>query len=597
MQSVHVKKWKTLGLGVSAVTMLAACDGGGSSDGNTLAAAPALPQLAPAVAANYSGDCSAIPAQLTGLANTRIISATTVAASVLNGAATGEHCLVTGAMNERFSPVDGNNYAIGFEMRIPKNWNGRFFYQANGGLDGVVRPAVGQVSGQTTASSSALSKGFAVLSSDAGHPQPTPFFGLDPQARLDYGYNAVAQLTPMAKNLLKAVYGKAPDRSYFGGCSNGGRHTMVAAARFSDQYDGFLAGDPGFNLPKAAVAQLWGAQQYATLATSTVTVPDNGSGTPVALPDINTAFSPGELNLVSAKIIEKCDALDGVVDGQVSDLKACQTAFNVSTAVPTCSGGPNARDGATCLSANQKTVLANVFAGARNSAGNPLYSSFPFDAGINTANWRMWKLAFSVQLDPGSVGFDFTTPPQTNTKTFSGLPFALSFNVDTDAPKIFATNATYPVASMTFMTPPDPTNLALLKNRGAKMLVYHGTSDPIFSYNDTANWYEGLRTANNGDASNFARLYAVPGMNHCSEGPAADSFDMLAPLVDWVEQGKAPASITAQVRGPGHVSGANTELPANWSPTRSRPLCPYPQVARYKGTGSTEDAANFSCSI
>lgn len=174
-----------------------------------------------------------------------------------------EHCVVNGKMNERVSPVDGKTYAIGFQMRLPTEWNGRFFYQGNGGTDGSVTAAYGNILGGGPTSNGLL-KGFAVISSDAGHnddrssPVSGGVFGIDPQARLDYGYNAVGQLTPMAKKLVKTYYGKMPDKSYIVGSSNGGRHTMVAASRFADQYDGYLAGAPGFNLPKAAVAQLWG---------------------------------------------------------------------------------------------------------------------------------------------------------------------------------------------------------------------------------------------------------------------------------------------------------------------------------------------------
>ena len=148
---------------------------------------------------------------------------------------------------------------------------------------------------------------------------------------------------------------------------------------------------------------------------------------------------------------------------------------------------------------------------------------------------------------------------------------------------------------MSFMTPPNPSNLSTLKNRGAKMMLYHGTNDPIFSSDDTTTWYNDLRGANGGDASNFARFYRVPGMNHCSGGPAADQFDMLTPLVNWVEKGQAPDSVVASVRGPGNAAAVNADVPATWSATRTRPLCPYPQVARYNGTGDIESAASFSC--
>lgn len=568
-------------LGTLTALTLSAC--GGNSETLTPAG---IPQLSPATGSAFNGDCAALQPLLTSLVNTTITLATTVPAGSLTvaGSPIQEHCRLVGKMNQRVSPVDGNNYAIGFEIRMPKNWNGRFFYQANGGIDGNIGTATGGIGGGG-ALSNGLSKGFAVLSSDAGHSGPTPFFGLDPQARLDYGYNAVGQLTPMAKNLIKTVYGKSPDRSYLVGCSNGGRHAMVAASRYADQYDGIVAGDPGFNLPKAAVAQLWGVQQYAGLATATV-------GT-TGLPDITTSFTVAELNMVSTKILDKCDALDGATDGLIGDLKACQSAFNLTRDVPVCTG---ARDG-TCLTYAQKTVLANVHSGARNSSGAAIYTSFPYDAGINGTSgsgWRAWKFGNSLTRDPGAVAFIFSTPPVPNPGTFNDLAYAFNFNMDLDAPKIFATNGTYTVAPMTFMTPPEPTNLSTLKNRGAKLIVYHGTSDPIFSYDDTASWYEGLRAANGGDASSFARLFPVPGMNHCSGGPAADQFDMVDAIVKWVEQGAAPETVIATARGAGAVS-VNTEVPSGWSANRTRPLCAYPKVPRYNGTGNMELASSFTC--
>lgn len=488
------------------------------------------------------------------------------------------HCLVQGRMNERVSAVDGQRYAIGFEMRLPRAWNGRFFYQANGGLDGVVVPALGGIGGGGPAST-ALQMGFAVISADAGHAGSMgPRFGLDPQARQDYGYNAVAQLTPVAKNLIAQAYGRGPDRSYIGGCSNGGRHAMVAAARSATQYDGILAGNPGFQLPKAAVAQLYGAQQYAQAATAT---------TPNGQPDLQSAFTPAELQLVARRLVARCDALDGLADGIVSDVKACQASFRLDADVPTCSG---ARDG-SCLAPVQKTALARVFAGARNSAGRAIYSSFPFDTGIAGANWREWKFASPATRDAGAVAFIFATPPLAERP--GGLPFALGFDMDRDAPLIEATSGTYRESAMAFMAPPQATKLDTLRARGAKMIVYHGTSDPVFSSDDTATWYEQLQANHGSDASSFARYFPVPGMNHCAGGPATDQFDMLSTLVDWVEQGRAPQFVTASARGPG-AAVPNAEIPADWSPRRTRPLCPYPRVAVYTG-GDPEIASSFAC--
>ena len=549
---------------------LAAC--GGSDD----PAPTPIPQLSAATGATL-GYCSELTTRA-AFANTAIAAASAVAAGTLTVAGTpvGAHCLVTGKMNQRTGPVDGASYAIGFEMRLPNVWNGRFFYQANGGIDGSVVTATGGVNGGGGLTN-ALNQGFAVISSDAGHVgSQGPTFGLDPQARLDYGYQAVGSLTPMAKSAIKTAYGKAPDRSYFGGCSNGGRHTMVAAARYADQNDGFLVGDPGFRLPLAAIANMAAFRAYATVATNPA--------------DVSTGFTAAERTLVSNAVLAKCDALDGSGDGLVQDTTACQAAFNLDRDVPTCTG---ARDG-TCLSAAQKTVVGKRFAGMATPAGTKIYTSFPFDAGIGSGNTAFWNFTAPPALDSGATAIIWETPPE-NPATFNGASFALTGDLDAMLAKVQATNATYTESALSFMTPPNPSNLGTLKNRGAKMMLYHGTSDPIFSSDDTTRWYDELRTANGGDAGNFARFYRVPGMTHCSGGPTTDQFDMLTPLVNWVEKGQAPESVVASARGAGNAAAVNADIPSTWSATRSRPLCAYPKVARYKGSGSIEVADSFAC--
>jgi Tannase and feruloyl esterase len=551
-----------------AAAALSACGGGGR--GIVLNPPPASGAL-------LAGACADLKTKI-AFANTTITDAREVAAGTLKVAGTDipAHCQVTGSMFPRVGPVDGRNYAIGFEMRLPLDWNGRYFYQANGGIDGSVVTATGPVGGGGPLSN-ALKMGFAVISSDAGHPASYgPFFGFDPQARLDYGYQAAAKLTPMAKNVIATAYGKEPDRSYFGGCSNGGRHTMVAASRLADQYDGFLVGNPGFRLPLAAIANMKGAQTYASLATDPA--------------DIGTGFTAAERTLVSSTVLAKCDALDGSTDGLVQDGGACQAAFNLDRDVPTCSG---ARDG-TCLSAAQKSAIGQLFAGATTSTGSRIYSSFPYDNGLQTAGWAVWKFTNSLALDPGAVGFIWQVPPESQAG-FNGRTFALTGNVDTMLAKVNATDATYTESAMSFMTPPNPTQLFTLRQLGGKMLVYHGTADPIFSSDDTLDWYKGLSANSSGSVASFARYYPVPGMNHCSGGPATDQFDMLTPLVKWVETGVAPEGITASARGAGNAGGVNADVPAAWAPNRSRPLCPWPKVARYKGSGSIEAAENFSC--
>jgi len=554
-------------LHVGAAALLVAGCGGSDS--------PA--RLSAASSAALAGTCSELSGKLSSLADTRITASSTVAAGTLRvaGQDVPEHCLVTGRMHERTSAVDNQAYAIGFEMRLPRAWNGRFFHQGNGGIDGSVVTATGAFGGGPT--THALLQGFAVLSSDAGHAAAQgPFFGIDPQARLDYGYQAVAKLTPMAKAVIAAAYGKPPDRSYFGGCSNGGRHAMVAASRYYRDYDGIVAGAPGFNLPKAAVANIFGAQRYASVATNPA--------------DLSTAFTAAERATVAAAVLARCDALDGATDGLVQDTHACQAAFSLTRDVPTCSGE---RDG-SCLSAAQKIAIAPIFSGAVTSTGAAVYASFPYDAGLGAAGIAFWEFVAPLQLDSGAVGAIFKVPPVSATG-FNGPAFSLGANIDTLVAQINATDATYTESAMSFMTPPAPADMSGLAYRGAKLLVYHGVSDPIFSVDDTTAWYDALRARHGGDASEFARVFRVPGMGHCSGGPATDQFDVLSPLVAWVEQGTAPDTIVARARGAGNAGGVNAELPAAWSAARTRPLCPYPKVARYRGSGSLEEAVSFEC--
>jgi feruloyl esterase len=586
--------------------LLSAC--GGSGDDSP----PQLTAAQPGTLANC--------ASLTGYtyAGTTITSATPMAAGAVTSNADGvaltlpAHCHVVGRMNPR-TGIDGKPYAINFEMRLPNAWNGRFFHQANGGNDGAINTdttrAFGRKSGGSP-TSNGLMEGFAVLSSDAGHVPDTSYasdpatgmgiggqvFGLDPQARKDYGYAAVGTVTPMAKGLISAAYGRGPDRSYMVGCSNGGRHGMVAAARYAADYDGIVAGNPGFNLPRARIAEEWDLQALMAAAQST----DPVTGRPA----VWSALSATDMGYVNTQILAKCDALDGATDGMVSDVKACQTAFSLANDVATCAAGttPNG----TCLSQVQKNTLAKIFAGPKDSAGKALYADWPFTSGISAGGWRIWKMGVSNgagtgipkyglnQVFAGSGVFIFSTPPADPT-VVTGLgstliDWTLAYDFDKAESLINGTTSVFTESAMSFMTPPNPTDLSKLRNRGAKMIVYHGTADPVFSYNDTVSWYTGLANANNGDATNFARVFPVPGMNHCSGGPATDQFDFLTPLVNWVEKGLAPDSVIANAR----TATQNADL-GPVTAGRTRPLCPYPKVAKYKGSGSLEDAANFAC--
>lgn len=520
--------------------------------------------------------CAALTTSNLNIPNLQVASAAEVPAS----GALPAHCQLTGALNAR-TGTDGKPYAIGFELRtpLPAAWNGKFFFQGGGGTNGFIVPATGSL--LNAATGTALERGYAVVSTDGGHNtgQSDSTFAYDPQARSDYGYNAVGQVTLTAKKIIQARFGRAPERSYLLGCSNGGRDAMVAASRFADQFDGYVAANPGFNLPKAAIAEAWDTQQFMSAAAAGQLPKD--------------AFPATAMNLLASKILDKCDGLDGVVDGMVNDRAACQSAFNLATDVPTCTGAADA----SCLTAAQKTALQNVFAGARNSGGQSLYASWPWDPGVNGQNWRFWKLdagfaplPFNTLIGAGAMGNIFTSPPdKPNLAADGGLGYQLGFNMDTDAAKIFATTATYKESAMDFMTPPNPTQLAGLKARG-KLIVVHGTADPVFSPNDTLAWYEALKAAD-ASAPNYARVFLVPGMNHCSGGPATDRFDMLSALENWVEKGQAPDSVVATVN-----PAAPEVVAAGWPANRSRPLCAYPKQARLKaGATATEDAASFEC--
>ena len=496
------------------------------------------------------------------------------------------HCVLRGALEERIG-LDGKPYAIGFEIRLPDAWNGRYFHQANGGGDGEVVPAYGPLLGGD-GTKNALTLGYAVLSSDAGHDGKAfpeyglaggSAFGLDPQARLDYGYTSTPKLFRLAQDVLKAYYGRAQDYSYMVGCSNGGRHAMIAASRYPRLFHGILAGSPGFDLPRAALKG----------PSDTQAVLKNGL-------DIRSAFSREDLQFVSREIVRTCDMLDGAADEMVGDLKACQKAFDLKSLQCTGEKSPS------CLSAAQVFALQGIMAGPRTSDGKQLYPAFPFDPGIASTNWRFWRLESTIPpwdrypltttLGSGSLAMIFTTPPtKVEGKPTALLKFQAEFDLDKDAQKILATSAPFTESAMDFMSPPDRDDpkLAEFKQVAGKMIMFHGHSDGPFSINATINWYETLEKNNAGDAKSFVRFYPIPGMAHCSGGPATDRIELFSALVDWVEKGKATDMPIASARAD------NTELPASWSKERTRPLCNWPLVARYNGSGDLEKAENFSC--
>jgi hypothetical protein len=313
--------------------------------------------------------------------------------------------------------------------------------------------------------------------------------------------------------------------------------------------------------------------------------------------EVPKTFSRDDMRVVADGVVAQCDALDGAADGIVGALAACKDTFDLERL--TCSA--NASKG-QCLAPQQTAALQRSFAGPADKSGRSLYTSWLFDAGLGSNDWRTWKLESPIPgfngspliatLGAGSLAQIFTTPPTNVAGTPQALlEFLRGFDFERDAPKVMATTPDYPVAAMDFMAPADWRNprLAELEAAGGKIIVYHGVSDGAFSVQATIDWYEKVRMNNGGNVADFARFYPVPGMAHCGGGPATDRFDAFGALVAWVEQGTAPGDLIATARAD------NPELPSDWSKTRTRPLCDWPKVARYRGTGDLESVASFVC--
>jgi feruloyl esterase len=493
------------------------------------------------------------------------------------------HCLLRGVMAER-TGSDGRPYAIRFELRLPDDWQGRFLHQFNGGNDGAVVPALGSGTG-VAMEAPALARGFAVVSSDAGHDgEANPeaglagsnLFGMEFEARRDYGYGAVAKLHPVALALTEAYYGRPPDHVYGYGRSNGGRHAMVAAERMPDAFDGLLAGYPGFNLPRAALQHAWDVQTFRSVGAS-----------------LAEAFSREELALVSRAVAAACDGLDGLEDGVVFDVTGCEQAFDIWSLA--CAEGQTG----DCLPPAKTEALALIHAGPVNAAGEALYSDWGWDTGIASGNWRFWKLESTIPpwqnkpliavMGAGSLAQVFTTPPTPVEGTPAALEaYLMGFDFDRDAPKIEAVAEGFPESAVALMSPPEAEapRLAGLEAAGGKLIVFHGVSDPVFSFRDTARWYDRLRR-NTPAAKEFARFYAIPGMPHGQGGNAPDEVDFLGALIAWVEDDTAPGAVLAR------FPAAREELdPGNAG--AERPLCPWPQVAVYVGEDQMS-AKSFAC--
>jgi hypothetical protein len=569
------------------------------------------------------------------LPNTEILSATETSSP-------SAHCNVVGVIDKRVSQQDPDHfiYGIGFELNLPDRWEGRFEMMGGGGTDGSLRNPLGFFGSE-------LASGWAVATDDGGHEDVpgnpllgwidddpnaggTAHFAVDEQARIDYGYHGIEKTTQISKAIITAYYGIGARHSYLCGCSNGGRDAMVASQREPDVFDGIVAGNPGFDLPRAAVAEAWNEVQLAPLATHT-----DANGQPY----VADTFPYQDLEVASAAILSACDALDGLVDGIVDNYTECtnrrvHAAFDEYTCRADGSHG-NTPHGGTCLTAAQVTALKNIYGGARNSSGEPLYSSWFWDAGIWDpfsafgAGFGAWNIALpgppgatntaiNLTLGAGAVPMIFTTPPVVTPVqgTAGQEAFIFNYNFDTDAPKIFSTAPGYPQSSMDFMTANRFMNdghadLTPFARHGGKMIIYDSINDGIFSAVDLVNWYdslvpprgepEGEGNRRDGNAGDYIRLYLVPNMAHCGGGPATDSFgaNVLTAITSWVERDSAPGAIVAANTSTSSPfpTGApfDPQVAQNFPTGGTRPLCPYPRQARYSGTGATNDAANFTC--
>jgi feruloyl esterase len=491
------------------------------------------------------------------LANTTITSAQTVGAAGFAPASGSAapfkevpaFCRVTGVIR----PTADSD--IKFEVWMPKSgWNGKFQGIGNGGFAGLIsQPAL----------AAAVSRGYAAASTDTGHSTTDATWALGhPEKIVDYGYRAVHEMTEKAKSIVNAFYGNTPKRSYFASCSNGGRQALMEAQRYPNDYDGIIAGAPANQFTR-----ILSGFAFNLLATQG---------------DPESYIPPTKLKAIENAALAACDARDGVTDGVIDDPTKC----NFDPSILLCKGA----DSDSCLTEKQVSALKKIYSGPRDSKGAQLIPGFEPGGETGPGGWQAWitgsgsnkgaQYFFSTQTFQNMVYND----PKWDFKTF---------NLERDG-KLADEKLGM------ILNAADP-NLKAFKARGGKLIIYHGWSDAALPPVNSINYFQSV-VAKMGqrDAASFVRLYMVPGMQHCGGGPGPNNFgafvsatpsdaqhDMSVAIERWVEQGVAPDQIIATKR----QGDAKSPI------IRTRPLCPYPQVARYKGTGSTDDAANFVCTM
>ena len=464
-------------------------------------------------------------------------------AAIATDAQAGAYCRVT----LHLAPTPDSSIRSELWLPVPARWNGKFQGVGNGGL-------AGDIPRDTLAAG--LRRGYATAATDTGHDNAAGvgrFAQGHPEKIADYGHRAIHVTAVAGQAITAAYYAHKPRHSYFIGCSQGGQEALMEAQRYPADYDGIVAGDPDYHQTHHEVgAHLW---VVSTLY---------GEG--------GAALGGAEAKLVGAAVNRACDALDGVADGVLEDPRAC----HFDPGALQCRGAA-ARD---CLSAAQVQAVRRLWNGPDELAGAGYYPGL--ERGGEAELWGGWIVAAS---------------PEANTHGALGLPFFRYFVYD-DADwnfrrfdfRVAPAQIDARLADAIDAVDPD---LRPFRQRGGKLIHYHGFSDPdippraSIDYHDrvvalAAARGEGMRV------DGFYRLFMVPGMGHCGGGPGATAFDMLGALEHWVEQGAAPERIVAtKFRGDDPRQGV----------LRTRPLCPYPRIAKYRGAGSTDDARNFSCRL
>jgi feruloyl esterase len=424
---------------------------------------------------------------------------------------------------------------IKIEVWMPvSGWNGKFEGVGNGGWSGNI--AYSSLAAQ-------LARGYATASTDTGHAGSAVdgSFALGhPEKLVDFGFRAVHEMTVTAKAIVAAYYGRAPRLSYWNGCSSGGKQGLKEAQKFPADYDGIVAGAPANYWTHLMAGSIWIAQ--------------------ASLKDPASLIPPEKYAVVHKAVLDACDARDGVTDGVIESPPAC----HFDPASIQC----GAEDRADCLTAPQVETARHIYGPATNPRTHE--KIFPGLAEGSELGWGGLAGARPLPIAVDHFKYVVFKDPNWDFKTFDfDKDVALADKVDGGL-----LNATDPHMEAFF-------------GRGGKIVMYHGWSDQLISPQNSIDYYDSVEAARRGSRNaasgrNDIRLFMVPGMAHCAGGAGPNMFDALGALEQWVEQKKAPDEIPASQMTGGAV-------------VRTRPLCPYPQTANYKGSGSTDDAASFVC--